>query len=121
MFVFVLALVLLWWRWCVAPLFGQRFAAAVIQQQLRLAIPHALIITMQLTMLVRWYHDTMAVRGRGLLHRGWGWGSGPEGVVTKELHVAVELTGTHTRGMTVADLREEVFPPDRPKQAIAEF
>ena len=40
----------------------------------------------------------------------------PEAVSTKHMHVAVELQGRHTRGMTVVDPRDEVFPPDLPKQ-----
>jgi hypothetical protein len=35
-------------------------------------------------------------------------------VVTKRMHVAVELKGEHTRGMTVCDLRPCVFAPDKP-------
>ena len=31
------------------------------------------------------------------------------------MHVAVELTGEHTRGMTVVDARTEVSPPDKPR------
>jgi hypothetical protein len=38
----------------------------------------------------------------------------PNSVQTRHLHVAVELTGEHTRGMTVCDLREFVCEPDRP-------
>ena len=38
-------------------------------------------------------------------------------VETKHYHVAVELEGKHTRGMTVCDVREEVFPPDQPQEA----
>ena len=37
----------------------------------------------------------------------------PEAVTTKHMHVAVELDGKHTRGMTVVDQREFVFPPDK--------
>ena len=38
----------------------------------------------------------------------------PGAVTTRPLHVAVELRGEHTRGMTVADLRLFSTPPDRP-------
>lgn len=40
-----------------------------------------------------------------------------DAVRTRHLHVAVELEGKHTRGMTVVDVRGEVFPPDLPKKA----
>ena len=40
----------------------------------------------------------------------------PSVLTTKRMHVAVELRGQHTRGMTVVDPREWVMPPDRPKQ-----
>ena len=40
-----------------------------------------------------------------------------EAIETKHYHVAVELEGKHTRGMTVCDVREEVFPPDQPQEA----
>lgn len=39
----------------------------------------------------------------------------PEGFITEAHHVSVELSGKHTRGMTVVDLREFVDPPDEPK------
>ena len=35
---------------------------------------------------------------------------------TRHLHVAVELEGKHTRGMTVCDVREGVCPPDTPQK-----
>lgn len=38
----------------------------------------------------------------------------PSALETRFLHVAVELTGEHTRGMTVCDLRGMVCEPDRP-------
>jgi hypothetical protein len=38
----------------------------------------------------------------------------PSAIRTQKLHVAVELRGEHTRGMTVCDLRPCVFEPDRP-------
>lgn len=41
----------------------------------------------------------------------------PDAITVKDLHVAVELTGTFTRGMTACDLRGVVHPPDDPKQA----
>ena len=34
----------------------------------------------------------------------------------RHLPVAIELEGKHTRGMTVCDFREEVFPPDKAKE-----
>jgi len=37
----------------------------------------------------------------------------PGAVTTKYMHVAVELEGAHTRGMTVVDQRDCVFPPDK--------
>lgn len=37
----------------------------------------------------------------------------PEGLTTRHLHVAVELHGWETRGMTVVDLRELVIAPDK--------
>ena len=39
-----------------------------------------------------------------------------DAIQTRHLHVAVELQGTHTRGMTVCDIRQGVFPPDRPQE-----
>jgi len=39
-----------------------------------------------------------------------------EGLTTKPMHLVVELQGTHTRGMTVVDIRPVVFPPDKPKE-----
>lgn len=41
----------------------------------------------------------------------------PSSVTTRHVHVAVECTGEHTRGMTVCDLREFVCEPDRPMMA----
>jgi len=41
----------------------------------------------------------------------------PAGLTLQHMHVAVELQGTHTRGMTVVDPRQYVFPPDKPKEA----
>lgn len=38
----------------------------------------------------------------------------PERVTVKRMHVAVELSGEHTRGMTCCDQRPVVFPPDKP-------
>ena len=40
----------------------------------------------------------------------------PEAITTKHMHVVVEMKGDHTRGMTVVDGREEVCPPDKPKE-----
>lgn len=40
----------------------------------------------------------------------------PSVATTQDMHVAVELAGTHTRGMTVCDLREFVCEPDQPRQ-----
>ena len=40
----------------------------------------------------------------------------PSSITTRAVHVAMELTGSHTRGMTVVDHRAVVFPPDKPKQ-----
>ena len=37
------------------------------------------------------------------------------GAAGELLHVAVELAGTQTRGMTVVDARPFVMVPDRPK------
>ena len=34
---------------------------------------------------------------------------------TQKMHVAVELAGGHTRGMTVVDARPDVSPPDIPQ------
>merc|ERR1711972_925203 len=34
----------------------------------------------------------------------------------RSLHVAVELHGVHTRGMTVCDLRAFAHPPDKPQE-----
>lgn len=34
--------------------------------------------------------------------------------VTEKVHVTIELQGKHTRGMTVVDLRGEVYEPDQP-------
>ena len=39
----------------------------------------------------------------------------PEGAQVRQMHVAVELTGGRTRGMTVCDSREFVSPPDQPQ------
>eukprot|EP00039_Didymoeca_costata_P005629 m.83213 g.83213 ORF g.83213 m.83213 type:complete len:345 (+) comp12908_c0_seq2:2036-3070(+) len=39
----------------------------------------------------------------------------PDSVKWEKHHVAVELQGSRTRGMTVCDLRPEVYPPDEPK------
>ncbi|GBG32986.1 Inosine-uridine preferring nucleoside hydrolase [Hondaea fermentalgiana] len=41
----------------------------------------------------------------------------PDAFVTKAHNVRVELTGQHTRGMTVVDLRQFVDPPDLPQGA----
>lgn len=40
----------------------------------------------------------------------------PEALTVRKLHVAVELHGGLTRGMTVCDLREFVDPPDEPQR-----
>ncbi len=40
-----------------------------------------------------------------------------QAVTLQAMHVAVEVVGTHTRGMTVCDQRPVVFEPDVPKQA----
>lgn len=37
-------------------------------------------------------------------------------ITTRRLPIAVELQGSHTRGMTVCDLRCQVHPPDEPKK-----
>ena len=39
----------------------------------------------------------------------------PDAVTTRRMHVAVEMRGELTRGMTVVDPRAEVTEPDRPK------
>ena len=39
----------------------------------------------------------------------------------RHLPVAIELEGKHTRGMTVCDFREEVFPPDKAKEEANVF
>ena len=39
----------------------------------------------------------------------------PDAVTCRDMPVTVELTGTHTRGMTVCDLREFVMAPDEPR------
>jgi len=39
----------------------------------------------------------------------------PDCITTEYLHVSIELTGTHTRGMTVADKRFFIIEPDKPK------
>jgi len=40
----------------------------------------------------------------------------PEGLITKPMHLVMELQGTHTRGMTVVDFRPEVFQPDKTRE-----
>merc|ERR1711920_348108 len=43
--------------------------------------------------------------------------SGTENITSRRLHVAMELQGTHTRGMTVCDIRGFVHPPDEPMKS----
>lgn len=40
----------------------------------------------------------------------------PSAVELESRHVAIELQGTHTRGMTVVDLRGRVYEPDQLKR-----
>mmetsp|Transcript_7672 Transcript_7672/g.24433 ORF Transcript_7672/g.24433 Transcript_7672/m.24433 type:complete len:98 (-) Transcript_7672:44-337(-) len=40
----------------------------------------------------------------------------PGALKTRRLAVAVELQGSHTRGMTACDLRGFVHPPDEPQE-----
>lgn len=43
----------------------------------------------------------------------------PDAVTCRNMPVTVELSGAHTRGMTVCDLREFVMEPDEPKAPSA--
>jgi pyrimidine-specific ribonucleoside hydrolase len=40
----------------------------------------------------------------------------PTAATTERRHVAIELAGAHTRGMTVVDLRPRVYEPDEPQR-----